>query len=333
MNLPRFRPPRNGLAGILLGAILGSAVTAQTRVGGFEHKRQIDPINDYDTSWIRTQDIATPRGGFLGALFYRCEGTGLEIFVASYSYLNDTNVRAVIRFDKQPPTYFGFGTEQKWNISTSGTAAFVPLEFINRFVQRSRSAKTLVVRLERYDENTVTHTFNLTDFPKAFARLGCAKTHEAAINGLIAYRRLQATLPANRPPAPTPSPPPAPTTSAGTSRFINPDVPMISVREFTQVSEAVLVAGINSYNLSYAGLTLTLRTGSTTAALSNETIVEFEDSPVIVTGTLLMPASGLQAFGCQTDVPKDRPESVVVTCKLENSEGQSEPFEYTLKRY
>jgi hypothetical protein len=330
------------LAGILLGAILGSAVTAQTRVGGFEHKRQIDPINDYDTSWIRTQDIATPRGGFLGALFYRCEGTELEIFVASYSYLNDTNVRAVIRFDKQPPTYFGFGTEQKWNISTSGTAAFVPLEFINRFVQRSRSAKTLVVRLERYDENTVTHTFNLTDFPKAFARLGCAKTHEAAINGLIAYRRLQATLPANRPPAPPPNPPsppnpppapPAPTTSASTSRFINPDVPMISVREFTQASEAVLVTGINSYNLSYAGLTLTLRTGSTTAALSDGTDVELEDSPVIVAGTLLMPASGLQAFGCQTDVLQDHPESVFVTCKLENSEGQTEPFEYTLKRY
>jgi hypothetical protein len=135
-------------------------ICAQT-IGAFLYTEKIDPFTDQDTSYI-----ATSAEGSQGSLFFRCNNKELEIYVAT-GYLNSKDpVPVKYRFDKNP------AVDSVWDISTSGTAAFI--RYPKPFIQEAWSAKSFVIRLTKYSGETVTESFSIDGFPEAFSKLKCA---------------------------------------------------------------------------------------------------------------------------------------------------------------
>jgi hypothetical protein len=130
--------------------------------GNFLYVLNLDPISDEDRSLITvsSQDSTDK-------LFFRCANLELEIFVAS-TFLNlKESVPVVFRFDKNQPI------QQTWDISTSGTAAFV--RDTKYFVQLALPSSTLVIRLTKYSGEKITSTFSMVGFAEAIRNLKCAQ--------------------------------------------------------------------------------------------------------------------------------------------------------------
>jgi hypothetical protein len=317
-----------------LGALICLTASAQSQ-DAFKYIKRIDPINDYDSSYIVTQEVSTPRGGFIAALVYRCEGSALSIRVGSNVYLDEKSIRAGIRFDAQPATFFGTGSEERWDVSTDGGVAFLPLTFVNRFVQRSTKSKSLTIRLERFDQSAATYKFSLKNFPRTFSKLGCSKTYEAETNSMIAYQKAQASKPSN----PTSDSSETPVSeepsqeTASESGFVNANIPLVSAKEFAKVFGGAISFEDGIYYLSYGGTVVQLRVDSSTATLEDGTSIELDYTPIIRKGTLLIPASALSIFSCNAAIPINRVDAVSVKCSNQSAEQQADDIEENLVRY
>ena len=150
--------------------VLGFVALAQEAefvesVGAFDYYENLDPFTDSDNSFIGTFDSTDEE-----ILYFRCVEGELESFVTSGYLGSDGTAPVEFRFDKKTPS-----DTHRWNLSTDGTAVFVPYNSMTTWVEEAKTSSTLVIRMTDYDYSTETYSFDLSGLSEALTRLSCAE--------------------------------------------------------------------------------------------------------------------------------------------------------------
>ncbi len=141
--------------------------SAQTATGKWEYSISTDPFTDAKKEILILNSNESDRTAFV----FRCNNAELEIFISTNAFLNSKDsVGAIYRFDKNTTS-----NPQQWEISTSGTAAFVPKNLFKKFVQESLSAKTFIIRLTKYNGENLTYSFDWAGFDTASLQMSCLR--------------------------------------------------------------------------------------------------------------------------------------------------------------
>lgn len=156
------------LAGSLVFGFSALAQDAEhvETVGAFEYFEKIDPFTDSDSSFIGTFDSTDEQ-----ILYFRCVDGDLESLITSGYLGSDSTASVEFRFDKKTPSGI-----HSWDLSTNGTAVFVPYDSISTWVAETKTSSTLVIRMTDFNDSTETYSFDLTGFGEAITRLACAQT-------------------------------------------------------------------------------------------------------------------------------------------------------------
>lgn len=160
-------------ASVRVAALLLLAATpalAQERLGAFVYRASRDALTDVDQSYIATPELE-PTLLRTAQLIWRCDGTAkIELAIAADDFLSSDALVAVRwRFDRNPPSEVS-----PWGASTTGTAAFAPIEDIVAFTTGALPAGEVLVRVT--DFRGVGHDlrFSLSGLSRALPRLPCA---------------------------------------------------------------------------------------------------------------------------------------------------------------
>jgi hypothetical protein len=139
--------------------------SAQTTTGKWEYNTSTDPFNDAKREILVLKSNESDRTAFV----FRCNNTELDIFILTSTFLNSKDpVSVIYRFDKNT-----ISSSQKWEVTTSGTGAFLPQEFFQKFAQEALNAKVFVIRLTKYTGENVTYSFDWTGFDTASQKMSC----------------------------------------------------------------------------------------------------------------------------------------------------------------
>jgi hypothetical protein len=156
-----------GAAAILLTT---SLALAQNHI---QTVRDVDPFTDVDRSFIA---ISANEAGSItrnNLLIWRCSGGAFEIFIQVNEYIGSNPAPVIIRFDDAPPI------SETWNISTSGTAVFLPRTGPNQMVNHNRftisalESNRLTVGITDYRNQRFVRTFSLLGLEEALQSLDC----------------------------------------------------------------------------------------------------------------------------------------------------------------
>lgn len=149
------------------------AVRAFEIIGAFEYYQQIDPITDYETSFIMSFTRLDTTVG--AGLFWGCKNENLTVAVVGElgvrfgEGLEKTEVRW--RFDKDEPSPF-----QEWLIDFSDESIVIlPRQRVLQFTNRAKLAEQVVIRVWDVSYTTHTYTFYLDGLSEALSRLPCAE--------------------------------------------------------------------------------------------------------------------------------------------------------------
>lgn len=152
-------------------------VEAQERIRDFVFTRATDQMSGADRSTLMTKEL-TPTLLRTAALYWRCDGDRLNLFVFLDDFLNSSNDPALVqwRFDNDTASPF-----VSWAVSTEGTAAFAPDDLIPLLTSRAKGASRVGFRLVDYRRTPHDVTFRLLGFTAGLGRLRCARAIDVPI--------------------------------------------------------------------------------------------------------------------------------------------------------
>ena len=136
----------------------------QGTIGKWEFTTKTDPLTDVKKSYLvlRTSE----RDALVTA---RCTSDVLNIYLVTNEFLNSKDLVPVLyRFDKDPVVQAG-----KWDVSTNGTAVFVPDSMLVSFFKQALPAQSFVIRVTKYTGVELTYQFDWTGFDVASKQLPC----------------------------------------------------------------------------------------------------------------------------------------------------------------
>ncbi len=156
---------------VLIALVLAAPLEAQEGrpIGDFFYVEDIDAMTDIDRSLIYTESKDAPRLLRSPRIAWRCDGPDMELFVRAGDFLtSDDPVAIQWRFDSK-----GAAQPTKWDVSTTGTAAFAPRNSIAAFTNEAKGAIRLRVRLTDYGGTPYNYEFSMTGLTSAIERLNC----------------------------------------------------------------------------------------------------------------------------------------------------------------
>lgn len=142
-------------------------VSQDTReIGDFVFATAKDPIDDSNRSYILT--YAEDDAG--GAMTWRCMADGLNVVLNIGKYFagdEDNDILVITRLGSDENS-----GEVYWRLLQGNTSAFMPLDRVEAFTERAKTAGTLAVRaIDPYDDETLTFIFPIEGFSEALAAL------------------------------------------------------------------------------------------------------------------------------------------------------------------
>lgn len=158
---------------VLAAALVASLAFAQFGGAHWTLKKQTDPFTDKNTSYayLMSEDASAFNKS---AIVLRCNGKdAYEIFVVFDRYLNDGPVNVMWRFGSKSPE------SGSWDVSTDGTAVFVPERLLQDF-RHALTIYSLAVQATGYDGQKYVLKFDTGaggNFASLLGQLPCVLYH------------------------------------------------------------------------------------------------------------------------------------------------------------